>query len=247
MVRPRNTGRRKRQSRSERCGGPATARQKMPPSGAGAAQVARIAAHLQLILQGNYRTPRGMPLADQGVAVPARGGPAIIAIDRRSRRMAMVFLAGAAQHVLGKLGSLQQTAASALGAPSAGASGLFNVDSSTQSADTASSGAGGTGSWWSSPSTMNALLSAQDPGATGSSSGSATSAQGHHGGHHHHAASTGDTGQNTSGAGTTTDSPSGSSTATSGANSGPAGLFSQLINTQMLSATPAGQSLSTLV
>jgi hypothetical protein len=192
-----------------------------------------------------------MSLANEGLDVPPRAGRPGNHPDRSPKQEdAMVVLAGAAQHVLGQLGSLQQTAAGVQSSPVAGASGLFNLNSSSQGAGTASSSASGTGGWWSSPTTMNALLSAQDSGSTGSagnSSGSTTAAQGHHGGHHHHAGSTQDTDQNTSATGTTTDASSGSSATSTSANGGTASLFSQLFNTQLFSAVPAGQSLSTLV
>jgi hypothetical protein len=159
----------------------------------------------------------------------------------------MMFLAGAAQHVLGTLGSLQQAAANAQNGSATGTTGQFNLSSLAQGAGTASPTAGGSSTWWSSPGTMNALLSAQDSGQNSgngvASSGLTAPASGHHGDGHYHPYIGGNqqnAAQNADGIGATT----GGATSSGGIT----GLLSNLLNQQLMSGSASiGQSLSTLV
>jgi len=162
----------------------------------------------------------------------------------------MMFLSGAAQQVLGTLGSLQQTVAGVQNALTNGASSPFSLGISAQGTNAANSGTSGTNTWWSNPGTMNALLSAQDSGGAGGTSGSTAPAQGHHGGHHHHSHVQGsqqNSDQNTDGIDTTTGTAT-SPTSSSAPNSGLGGLLSNLFNQQLTSGSASiGQTLSTLV
>jgi len=161
----------------------------------------------------------------------------------------MMFLSGAAQQVLGTLGSLQQTVAGVQNALTNGASSPFSLGISAQGTNAANSGTSGTNTWWSNPGTMNALLSAQDSGGAGGTSGLTAPAQGHHGGHHHShvQGSQQNSDQNTDGIDTTT-SPTTTSVSSSTPNSGLGALLSDLFNQQLTSGGASiGQTLSTLV
>jgi hypothetical protein len=93
----------------------------------------------------------------------------------------MFFMSGAAGSVLGLLSALQstspsgQTGSATEGVDSNSNQSLFSLNTPTNATPTGSSGGGG---WWSSPATMDALLSAQGqsgPDATGGASGSGAS------------------------------------------------------------------------
>lgn len=164
----------------------------------------------------------------------------------------MVLLAGTAQHVLGTLGSLRQTAAGVQNTSPINTGSLFGLDASSQggSATGATGSTGATGAWWSSPGTMNALLSSQDPsgGGAAGAAGSTNSAQGHHGGHHHHShvGSTQDGNQTALGSGTAADGTTSSlSLSSTGSGAGAGGILSQLFSQQtLLASAPTGQSLA---
>jgi hypothetical protein len=93
----------------------------------------------------------------------------------------MFFMSGAAGSVLGLLSALQstspsgQTGSATEGVDSNSNQSLFSLSAPTSTTPTGSSGGGG---WWSSPATMDALLSAQGqsgPDAAGGASGSGVS------------------------------------------------------------------------
>jgi hypothetical protein len=207
-------------------------------------------------MQSNRANCDGTALAEFGSQFRCLMGAdlAPIAARERNGRKAMLVLAGAAQHVLGALGSLQQTAASVQNASSSSTSDPFSLGSLAQGANSANPGTSGTGTWWSNPGTMNALLSAQDLGSQDSGNDVGTSSlaaptSGHHGGGHHSpiGGNQQNADQNTDGIGATTGSTT-SSAPSFGPSGGIGGLVSNLFNQQMMSGSASiGQSLSTLV